>query len=356
MAKGKAYHKVLVPFKPSEPDNNSFQLREKSSDDCVLLDDCGPSETSSQVQYRLSMGDKEISQVFSEWFLKAIKHDDNEIESQVVVGCSENKPKAEEVAPYDIYTKEDIEYLNDYFEELQRQKEETITALIDSAERRKIISASGSPSSDTSHETRATDTKIGQDLTIKEPKIRMISEVAKTTPDLRGPAIEQIYIVNKQGIPMLQFAVQVELVESAHSVICTVPAARAAVESAKASTFSYTDLLCLDCDVIKCTRHKCNKPELRVINLLSVQPGRLVLVASPKGELIRGIIEVVHGYQKGVVGVGVGYVDEPGGSTYFLQRHHELRQEQSGFSAFQHAVTSRQRSIISLLSFEYMVN
>lgn len=62
MAKGKAYNKVLVPFKPSEPDNNSFQLSEKSSDDCVLLDDCGPSETSSQVQYRLSMEDKEISQ------------------------------------------------------------------------------------------------------------------------------------------------------------------------------------------------------------------------------------------------------------------------------------------------------
>lgn len=147
--------------------------------------------------------------IFSEWFLKAIKHDDNEIESQVVVGCSENKPKVEEVAPYDIYTKEDIEYLNDYFEELQRRKEETITALIDSAERRKIISASGSPPSDTSHETRATDTKTGQDLTIKEPKIRMISGVAKTTPDLRDPAIEQIYIVKKQGIPMLQFAVQV---------------------------------------------------------------------------------------------------------------------------------------------------
>lgn len=111
-------------------------------------------------------------------------------------------------------------------------------------------------------------------------------------------------------------APQVELVESAHSVICTVPAARAAVESAKASTFSHTDLHCLDCDVIKCTRHKCNKPELRVINLLSVQPGRLVLVASPKGELIRGTIEVVHGYQKGVVGVGVGYVDE---RTFFFQ-------------------------------------
>ncbi|OQR74266.1 hypothetical protein BIW11_09188 [Tropilaelaps mercedesae] len=266
-----------------------------------------------------------VMHVYADWYTSAFKYTE-ELQQDARFQCAHNVRNEEEIMGYDFETKENIINLNRYFEGLEQHKKmqekahfsefehnedlqkeadnNTLRHMLIHQKTSTYANTTGrslrSPNDSTSADRKVLISKTGNELTGK---------VAKESICVSSPTTNRVQVVQENWRSMLQFSVRVEFVENYDSVVCTVPAARAAVESLLASKF-FT--LCVDCRLAKCTRLD-HGPKLHAIDLMKVRPHQLVLVASPRGQLFRGLVQVIRDPGTRPSGIGVGFVDKPGG-------------------------------------------